>query len=464
MILAFSVHSLTQYQEYQKNPASLGARGYTPLAEWKFREFNELPHLFEHRLNMSHPFATRYLDQFPKRKTVELAKFVSFIAGALVAVLAVSTIVDPELFLGFEITKDRTVLFYLGVLGAVWGAAHGTVPPENEIFMPEYALRNVIQYTRYQPSEWKDRLHTDDVKREFAELYQIKLVNFLREVLSILLTPLLCWVALSRSSDRIIDFFREFTIHVDGLGYVCSFGVFDFQKGPEHAPPATVVGGGGGGSLDDFYLSKHGKMAMSYFGFLDNYATNPKTGIPGHVPPGMSPQDGRAPFNPPPAFPGLMSPTLNANLGALRPGRPPPLPKSRHGTGGGIVPNRTPYNQPSPMPSMMLDRSHMPSAGGFGGGAKSLYANPGRSRYQARNIIEFPEESEADIKGKRKDVLSMPREESGLDHEVWETSPTRSVDGDHGNRDYGQQGLGGGVLGLLYQFQKQTDGRPGVNL
>ena len=69
---------------------------------------------------MSHPFATRYLDQFPKRKTVELAKFVSFIAGALIAVLAVSTIVDPDLFLGFEITKDRTVLFYLGVLGAVW--------------------------------------------------------------------------------------------------------------------------------------------------------------------------------------------------------------------------------------------------------------------------------------------------------------------------------------------------------
>ena len=266
---------------------------------------------------MSHPFATRYLDQFPKRKTVELAKFVSFIAGALIAVLAVSTIVDPELFLGFEITKDRTVLFYLGVLGAVWGAAHGTVPPENEIFMPEYALRNVIQYTRYQPSEWKDRLHTDDVKREFAELYQVKLVNFVHEVLSILLTPLICWFALSKSSDRIIDFFREFTIHVDGLGYVCSFGVFDFQKGPEHAPPAHVAGQGEG-ALDDYYLSKHGKMAMSYFGFLDNYATNPKTGIPGHVPPGMSPQDTKAPFNPPPAFPGLMSPTLNANLGGSR--------------------------------------------------------------------------------------------------------------------------------------------------
>lgn len=404
---------------------------------------------------MSHPFATRYLDQFPKRKTVEIARFVSFIAGALLAVLAVATIVDPELFLGFEITKDRTVLFYLGVLGAIWGAAHGAVPEENEVFMPEYALRQVIQYTRYQPTEWKERLHTDDVKREFSELYQIKLVTFFHEVISIILTPLVCWFALSKSSDRVIDFFREFTIHVDGLGYVCSFGVFDFQKGPKATAPPGLAGGEA--ALDDYYLSKHGKMAMSYFGFLDNYATNPKTGIPGHVPPGMSPQDvGGKPFQMPPAFPGLMSPTLNANLATSR--AAPGLPKQR--SGSRIVPNRAPYVQPSPMPSMMLDRSQF-----AGGGAKSIYVNPGRSRYQSgRNIL--PEEFEADLKGKGKihNPISMPREESGLDHEVWETSPARSLDGNTEERQQEDMG-GGGVLGLLYQFQKtQTDGRPGVNL
>ena len=33
---------------------------------------------------MSHPFASRYLDQFPKVKMARVARFVAFVAGAVV--------------------------------------------------------------------------------------------------------------------------------------------------------------------------------------------------------------------------------------------------------------------------------------------------------------------------------------------------------------------------------------------
>ena len=56
-------------QEYHKNPSSIGSRQYTPYAQWKFREFNELPHLFERRLDRSYPTAKEYIDQFPKERT-----------------------------------------------------------------------------------------------------------------------------------------------------------------------------------------------------------------------------------------------------------------------------------------------------------------------------------------------------------------------------------------------------------
>lgn len=56
-------------QEYHKNPSSIGGRTYTPFAKWKFREFNELPHLFQTRLDSSYPIAKKYIDQFPKERT-----------------------------------------------------------------------------------------------------------------------------------------------------------------------------------------------------------------------------------------------------------------------------------------------------------------------------------------------------------------------------------------------------------
>lgn len=287
------------------------ARKYTSLAEWKFREFNELPHIFYERLHMSVPFATRYIDQFPKRMTEDIARSVAFMTGAITAVLAVGSVLDSELFLNFEITKDRTVLFYLGVFGAVWAISRGMVSEETLVFNPEYAMRSVIEYTHYTPDHWHGRLHSFEVKQEFSELYKMKVIIFLEELMGIITTPMLLLFALPKCTDQIVDFFREFTIHVDGLGYVCSFAVFDFQKG---------VGNTGHGAQrdvrEDYYSTKHGKMAASYYGFIDNYVVNPKTGIPGHIPPGP-----RQPFHPPPAFPGLNSPTLAADMQASHLGR-----------------------------------------------------------------------------------------------------------------------------------------------
>lgn len=63
-------------QEYHKNPSSIGGRAYTPFAQWKFREFNELPHLFTRRLDESYPTANIYIAQFPNEKVAIVMRFV----------------------------------------------------------------------------------------------------------------------------------------------------------------------------------------------------------------------------------------------------------------------------------------------------------------------------------------------------------------------------------------------------
>lgn len=60
--------------------------------------------------------------------------------------------------------------------------------------------------------------------------YDLKVMIFLQELLSVIVTPFVLWFSLPKCSDRIVDFFREFTVHVDGIGYVCSFAMFDFKR------------------------------------------------------------------------------------------------------------------------------------------------------------------------------------------------------------------------------------------
>ena len=70
---------------------------------------------------------------------------------------------DPDLFLNFEITPHRTVFFYLGICGAILTVARGMIPEDNRVFYPESLMTRVITYTHYMPDSWKGHLHSKRV-------------------------------------------------------------------------------------------------------------------------------------------------------------------------------------------------------------------------------------------------------------------------------------------------------------
>jgi len=474
LIVYFLIEHFFQYfNEYQKNPAQIGSRQYNPLAEWKFREFNELWHLFQRRINMSHPFATRYINQFPKDKTIQSARVVTLISGALVSVLGLATVLDQENFLSFEITPGRTTIFYIGLFGSIWAVARGLLPDDNMVYEPAYSIQEVIEFTHYQPAHWEGRLHSVEVKKEFAQLYQLKVVIFIEEILSMVFTPFVLWFSLPKCSDRIIDFFREFTVHVDGIGYVCSFAEFNFKKPGDFRPPNAADQQGGNmepttagqvGSRDDYFASKDHKLEQSYWGFMNDYARNPKTDV--RFPYAHT----RRRFHLPPPVPGLPSPNLPAGLDHrntfLGGGGHQASMSSPHRALGyhSGTPRFTAQVSGSPLQSLLLDPHHQPSASGFGGSPQAL-------RPKTTGIM-----SPSLVKGARRfvDTPADVAEEdtgttSGPDEAATATAPTAggtAVAGELGSWKYENElddvsdeedveaFAGVGPLGLIRQFQK----------
>jgi autophagy-related protein 9 len=466
------------FNEYQKNPAQIGSRRYNPLAEWKFREFNELWHIFEMRMNMSYPFAARYVDQFPRAKTVQTARFVTFVTGALISVLVIASAIDPEFLLGFEITRDRNVLFYLGIFGSVWAVARGLLPDENAVYDIAYTLSEVIEFTHHCPPHWQDRLNSDEVRREFAQLYQLKIVIFLQEVFSMFFTPFILWYSLPKCSDRIIDFFREFTVHVDGIGYVCSFAEFNFQRNGNVPPsqPLTlgqangvVVASGGQGLRDEFYATNNQKLEASYWGFMNDYARNPKTDV-------KFPYT-RHKYHPPPPQPGLPSPTFENHGDALQ--QQHGFATARHGSttmntitspqrATGFhsgTPRFAAQVSNSPLQSMLLDPHHQPSASGFG----SPTALRPRTRHHhgasTKGIEEAPMENERQLGAGEGDIGQMATqlEDSGGELGSWKMHHDDDDSESEEDVDAVGGGAAGGVLGLLRQYQMaHGEGRTGL--
>ncbi|KAG6851302.1 hypothetical protein H0H93_011738 [Arthromyces matolae] len=223
-------------------------------------------YLVMRRLDESYPVANIYIGQFPNEKVTLIMRFVAFIAGSFAAVLLLATVIAPDIFFEFEITPHRTAVFYLGVFTAGLAVARGMIPEDNKVFDPELLMMEVITYTHYMPDEWKDQLHSKQVHQGFGSLFAMKILIFSQELLSVVLTPFVLWFSLPACAPAIIDFFREFSVHVDGRGYVCSFAEFNFERhgNVKFGAPTRVQ--------DKKMVSNDGKMEKSFLNFK---AANP---------------------------------------------------------------------------------------------------------------------------------------------------------------------------------------------
>lgn len=337
------------FNEYKSNPSSLlGLRQYTPWAEWKLREFNELPHFFIKRLHLSIGPANTYINQFPGGILImNLMSLVNFVSGAILAVLVLMAVFfedEEHSFWSFEITENRSTLFYISIFGSLWAVTANSLngstssnSAENSntqgasfFYDPEASLRYVSQFTHYLPSSWNRRLHTVEVKNEFCELYSLKILIILNEILSLILTPFVLWFKVSNNSSAIIDFFREYTIHVDGLGYVCYFAMFNFEekdknmmydlnkKTKKPAPKGTShrnkskrsdseesSDSEGDPDLSNYYQDD--KMIKSYMYFLESYGKNAETKGSAGIAGASSRKRKTAPRNGNPAVPNSLS-------------------------------------------------------------------------------------------------------------------------------------------------------------
>lgn len=431
---------------------------------------------------MVYAFANRYLDQFPKDKTNQVLRFAAFIMGSLAAILGVVTLVDPDLFLGFEIS-GKTSLFWLSIFSTLaLLCRNGATDEDDDLWDPEIAMNAVIVHSHYCPDSWKGRLHSDEVRQEFSSMYKLEALLFLEDIIGTLLTPWLLMYNLPNRADRLVDFFREFTIHVDGLGTVCSYAVFDFKNGGK----AATRPGQPGDLRDGYYGDKANKLMESYLSFLDVYGPNPKRGLHGRT---------KRHFHPPPTFPGLAggSPSILAeNHSGSAVGRHGTAALMRHST---LQQQSQPQQQQpqqhtprfgpagssgfhqqhiSPMHSILLDPHHQPRSsprqgptsrpplrsGGGGGGGNLRHTLDG-------DPAEVVEEDE-DVPAQNR--LNVPRTSSNLIEEDSELGDSWLLRGglaeDNGANLSGgekdRRGERGGVLGMLRELQKaQTEDRGG---
>ncbi|XP_018329383.1 autophagy-related protein 9A isoform X2 [Agrilus planipennis] len=208
----------------KREPGSLGVRNWSLYGRLYLRHFNELDHELNARLNRAHRPATKYLSAFSSPMATVFARSFAFMCGAVLAVLLLLTVYDED------VLSVEHVLTMMTLLGASVAVCRALIPDETMAWCPETLLANVLAHTHYLPSGWKNQAHTTRVRSEFQQLFQIRVVGVLEELLSPLITPYLLWRHIYPRTLDFVDFYRNFTVSVVGVGDVCSFAQMDVRK------------------------------------------------------------------------------------------------------------------------------------------------------------------------------------------------------------------------------------------
>ena len=268
ILLFMVIHFFLKYtQEWHTRRNYLGPRQWSPLALWRFREFNELPHVFDKRIATSYPVAQEYQNVFPPTILSIVARGITFISGSLIAVLFIFSLVEEAIILEVHVF-NRQLLWYLTILTGIFALARSFVPSSNENTEdPEELMMKLSAHTHYFPLEWKGRCGTFDVRDQVFELFQYKIQLFFHELVSVIITPYLLCFSFPKGCSKIIDFVHNHTVMSDpSLGAVCRYSLFDFkQYGNEQY--------GCEKGLKTDQASMNGKMEKSFVNFKQNHPT-----------------------------------------------------------------------------------------------------------------------------------------------------------------------------------------------
>ena len=253
LLIFVVVHFLLRNaEEFHSKRNYLGPRDWTPLARWRFREYNELAHRFDARINRSYKSADSYIVQFPTPSVLNLvARCASFVAGALVAVLLLFSMLDEHLLLSVSF-GGKNLLWFLAIFSTLLAISRSLIPQSqyDRVHTPAVEMRKVFECTHFLPDAWKGRAESFDVRDSFLALYPYKAILVLQEIVSIVVTPFILMLYLPRCAGEIVDFVQAHSTAIKGLGHICTFALFDFERHGDPCFGALRAAGGDASSGD----------------------------------------------------------------------------------------------------------------------------------------------------------------------------------------------------------------------
>lgn len=184
-----------------------------------FREYNELPHIFNDRIEKSYKYADKYEKKFNNRMLNMVLEKIIFTFGSYLTLLVIVMFFDDRLLIYITLFK-RNLLWYVAVITSIITICRlMMIYPTNTIKSHDDIMKLMAQYTHYYPHEWSLKIDRNETLYKFQMLYTNKIANVIIELIGKIMIPYYIFTNKNKYVDTILDHIEKNTIYVDGIGH-----------------------------------------------------------------------------------------------------------------------------------------------------------------------------------------------------------------------------------------------------
>lgn len=231
IIYSFFYSFLKHAERYYQDPSKIILRHWSLGSRWKIRYYNELPHLLDIRLDTSSKYARQYLGTFQNLGKKYILNFIILVCSSLFISLIILSVYNENILLHLHISRDKHVLWYLGILGSIIALAKNLDRNKNHLqFETEIYFRKIesilplINQRSYNISV--DRLNLDmEKKNKLCRSYVYQFKTLLLECFSVLWVPF-CLIYIANYVENIIERVEKIINHDSRIGYICKSSNF----------------------------------------------------------------------------------------------------------------------------------------------------------------------------------------------------------------------------------------------
>lgn len=211
----------------KRNDTDISKYEWSLYSKWKFKDYNEMDHLFDRRIFISYKYANMYIQQRNTPISNAINNIFLYISKGLLSFIIIISFLNDELLLELNIF-NKNLLWYLAVLTFIITTTKKIIiDPKTLIYSSEKIIKNLAVYIHYFPDKWKRNCHRSFVRREFNNLYLSKFYIFFYDFINIFWLPYIFLVKIPNQIPIILQFIRDNSEYVPNIGNICKLSHFE---------------------------------------------------------------------------------------------------------------------------------------------------------------------------------------------------------------------------------------------